>query len=105
MGTLALFPVEDAEIFSRRQGFLAITNKGWLYSSASETRRRPKVTIEWLDRSQVASASLGKDPAGHPTVVIKRHTGTDTTAEWIAIKAPLLTSEAMLEEHRKHLSD
>lgn len=102
---LALFPVEDAEIFSRWQGFLAITNKGWLCSSASETGRRPKVTIEWLDRSQVASASLGKDLAGHPTIIIKRHTGPDTTAEWIAIKAPLLTSEAMLEELRKHLSD
>jgi TIR domain-containing protein len=102
---LALFPVEDAEIFSRWQGFLAITNKGWLYSSASETGRRPTVTIEWLDRSQVASASLGKDLAGHPTIVIKRHTGTGTTAEWLTIKAPPLTSKAMLEELRKHLSD
>jgi hypothetical protein len=102
---LALFPVEDAEIFSRWQGFLAITNKGWLYSSASETGRRPTVTIEWLDRSQVASASLGKDLAGHPTIVIKRHTGTGTTAEWLTIKAPPLTSKAMLDELRKHLSD
>jgi hypothetical protein len=102
---LALFPVEDAEIFSRWQGFLAITNKGWLYSSASETGRRPTVTIEWLDRSQVASASLGKDLAGHSTIVIKRHTSTGTTAEWLTIKAPPLTSKAMLDELRKHLSD
>ena len=99
---LALFPVEDAEIFSRWQGFLAITNKGWLCSSASDTGRRPEVRIEWLDRSQIAWAGLGADLG---TIVITRHTGPDTTAEWITIKAPPLTSKAMLEELRKHLSD
>ena len=93
----ALFAVEGVEPLFPTQGFLAITNRRFLYSSAAQPLAIPRpVSIESLDRSQVASVSLGQDPSHRRIIIIKRHTGTGTTAEWITIRAPGLGEETKM---------